>query len=162
MNLLNNANLIGRIVDESIQAQQISANSNIIVAYFKIAINKGFIDKQTKEWVDRTQFIPLKAFGPKASYIAKSFGQGDLISVNCEIDVHSKQDENTKEWTTYWSLIVQDIRKLGKPKSIVEASETQEVALKSLNDNISSSKTVDAELAKEDENKDEFPWELKV
>lgn len=153
MNLLNNAYLVGRIVDETIQAQQITSNSNIIVAYFKIAITKGFIDKQTKQWVDKTQFIPLKAFGAKASYIAKHFNKGDLVAINCEIDVNSKQDDNG-EWKTYWSLVVQDIKKIGKPSKSTEFSQTETMALKSMD----SSQTFDVELATEDENKN--PWEL--
>ena len=154
MNLLNSANFIGRIVDESIQAQQISSNSNVVVAYFKIAINKGFIDKQTKQWTDKTQFIPIKAFGAKASYIAKNFNKGDLVALNCEIDVNSKKDEKG-EYTTYWSLIVQDIKKLGKAFKSEEMSKTQEVALEKAN-----TPTIDADLAKENENKEDSPWEL--
>ncbi len=81
MNLLNGANFIRRIVDESIQVQQISSNSNVVVAYFKITINKGFIDKQTKQWTDKTQFIPIKAFGAKASYITKNFNKENLVAL---------------------------------------------------------------------------------
>lgn len=157
MNLFNNAYLVGRIVDETIQAQQISQNSDIVVVYFKIAVNKGFVDKQSKQWVDKTQFIPLKAFGAKASYIAKNFNQGDLIAVNCEIDVNNKQDENG-EWKTYWSLVVQDIRKILKSLKSTELSQTETIALKSI-DNVQSS---DVELAKEDENKENNPWELNL
>ncbi len=129
MNLLNSANFIGRIVDESIQVQQISSNSNVVVAYFKIAINKSFIDKQTKQWTDKTQFIPIKAFGTKASYITKNFNKDNLVALNCEIDVNGKRDEKG-EYTTYWSLIIQDINKLSKSSKIEEISKTHEIALK--------------------------------
>ncbi len=81
MNLLNNANFIGRIVDESIQVQQISSNLNVVVTYFKIAINKGFIDKQTKQWTDKTQFTSIKEFGAKDFYIAKNFNKDNLVAL---------------------------------------------------------------------------------
>lgn len=55
MNLLNQTLLIGRIVDEDIKTQLVSETSDVVISYFKIAINKGFFDKQKKEWVDKTK-----------------------------------------------------------------------------------------------------------
>lgn len=152
-NLFNSTTLIGRIVDEELKTHLVSDTSNIVVCYFKIAINKGFVDKQTKQWVDKTQFIPIKAFGTKASYIAKNFNKGDLVILNCEIDVANKQDENG-EWKTYWSLIIQNIKKIVKSLKSAEFSQTETMALKSMD----TSQSFDVELAKEDEDKN--PWEL--
>ena len=99
MNLLNQTLLIGRIVDEDIKTQLVSETSDVVISYFKIAINKGFFDKK-KEWVDKTKFLPIKAFGAKAAYIANNFKKGDLVTLNCEIDVNTKKDEKG-EYTTY-------------------------------------------------------------
>ena len=157
MNLLNQTLLIGRIVDEDIKTQLVSETSNVVISYFKIAINKGFFDKHKKEWVDKSQFIPLKAFGSKASYIASNFKKGDLVTLNCELDVNTVKNDDG-EYTTYWSLIVQDIKKLGKSSKNEEISKTQEVALKSLEQ--ANTKSIDADLAKENENQEDKPWEL--
>ena len=162
MNLLNQTLLIGRIVDEDIKAQLVSEISNVVISYFKIAINKNFFDKQKNEWVDRTQFIPLKAFGSKALYISKTFKKGDLVTLNCELDINTVKNVDG-EYITYWSLIVQDIKKLGKSSSAnEEISKTKEITLHSLDQNQTNAnaQSIDVNLAKDNENQEDKPWEL--
>ncbi len=156
MNLVNSVSLIGRIVNEELNANPVSKNSNIVVCYLKIATNKPYLDKQSNEWKEKTQFIPLKSFGKQASYIANHFAKGDLIAINGELEVNTIEKKG--EYVTYWSVIISNIKKLGKSSKNNNLSKTEEITINHLEN--SNTQSIDVELAEENSNSKDTPWEL--
>lgn len=99
--MLNQCNFIGNL-GKNPQIRKISDSREM--ASFSIACSEFWKDKQTNEWKNKTQWIPIIAF-VHIEYI-KKFRIGDKIYVQGKFQTREYIKDDTKEYVT--RIILQD------------------------------------------------------
>lgn len=81
--------LIGRVVADA------TVNTNargVQTAYLKIAVDQGYRDSQTGQWVDKADFHDLVAYGDGlVGLIAKNYPKGTLMAIDGSIGTRKVQ-----------------------------------------------------------------------
>lgn len=65
---------------------------------FGLAVDDGYWSKEKNEWVDRTHWLTIKAWGKDAEYFAPKFSKGDHVVVYVKIK-SSQQEINGKKYS---------------------------------------------------------------
>jgi single-strand DNA-binding protein len=100
---------------------------------FSLSTQSGYKDRQTEQWVNRTDWHRVVVFGNLAD-TARGLKKGDYVEI--EGEMQSKQRElevmkdkkNTKIKVTEWEVRAAKITKLDKPKSSrVENSDAEPI-----------------------------------
>lgn len=87
---MNSCNFLGRLTRD---IEMRFLPNNTAVADFGIAINERV--KRGDEWVDEPVFLDVTAFGKSAESIAKFFGKGSLILLECRARYESWEEKQT-------------------------------------------------------------------
>ena len=91
-------------------------------AVFSLAVKNGYKNKQTNQWVNRTEWPRIVAFG-KPFDIAKTLNKGDYVEVEGELRSSEREVEivkdkkKTKIRIRDWEVRVSSVKKLTKPSS---------------------------------------------
>jgi len=87
-----------------------------------LATKSGYKDKQTREWINRTEWHHIVAFGTPADY-AKDLKKGDYVEIEGELRSSEFDSEvaNGKKKITVkcraWEIHASAVRKLEAPKA---------------------------------------------
>jgi single-strand DNA-binding protein len=91
-------------------------------AVFSLAVKNGYKNKQTNQWVNRTEWPRIVAFG-KPFDIAKTLNKGDYVEVEGELRSSEREVEIVKDKKRSkikirdWEVRVSSVKKLTKPSS---------------------------------------------
>ena len=89
---------------------------------FSLAVKNGYKDRQTNEWVNRTEWPRVVAFGKPADH-AKTLKKGDYVEVEGELRSTEREFEivkdkkKTKIKIRDWEVRASIVKKLAKPQS---------------------------------------------
>jgi single-strand DNA-binding protein len=89
---------------------------------FSLAVKSGYKDKQTDQWVNRTEWPRIVAFGKPSDY-AKYLKKGDYVEIEGELRSSEREVEifRDKKKTTIkirdWEIRASLIKKLAKHES---------------------------------------------
>lgn len=87
-----------------------------------LATKSGYKDKQTKEWVNHTEWHRIVAFGKPAEY-AKNLKKGDYVEIEGELrstEFDAEVSEGKKKATVKrrgWEIRASIVRKLTQPQA---------------------------------------------
>ncbi|MGD0446865.1 MAG: single-stranded DNA-binding protein [Edaphobacter sp.] len=103
-------------------AESFATKNQTTLVRFSLAVKSGYKDKQTQQWVNRTEWPRIVAFGKPADY-AKDLKKGDYVEIVGEL--HStereveilKDKKKTKIKIRDWEVRASIVRKLAKPES---------------------------------------------
>ena len=109
--MLNKAILNGRLTKAPELKQTNSGNS---VCGFTIAVDRS-------RDLEKTDFIPVVAWGKTAEFVNQWFGKGDLITIVGRIEVRNYDDKNGNKRTAT-EIIAEDVL-FGGSKNTTNASE---------------------------------------
>ncbi|MGF7183839.1 single-stranded DNA-binding protein [Tunturiibacter psychrotolerans] len=115
----NNVKLKGYVGKD---AESYATKQQQIFAVFSIAVKSGYKDKQTDQWVNRTEWPGIGAFG-KPSDIAKYLKKGDYVEIEGELRSSEREVEivkdkkKTKIKIRDWEVRASSVKKLAKPSS---------------------------------------------
>jgi single-strand DNA-binding protein len=129
----NKVNLKGYVGKD---AQSFATKQQNTFVVLSLATKSGYKDKQTDEWVNRTEWHRVVAFGKPADY-AKKLRKGDYVEVEGELrstEFDAEVGEGKKTTTVKrrsWEIRASIVKKLAPPQNSREED-------------------LDAELAKED------------
>ena len=97
--------------------ERIQTSTGKAMAKFSVAVNESYTDKNTGDLMERTEWVNLTAFGPRAENILKYLHKGSKVFVEASLRNGSYPDKNFPEVTHYTvEFIVQNIEFL-TPKS---------------------------------------------
>jgi single-strand DNA-binding protein len=89
---------------------------------FSLAVKSGYKDKQTQQWVNRTEWPRIVAFGKSADF-AKNLKKGDYVEIEGELHSSEREVEIVKEKKSSklkirdWEVRASLVKKLAKPQS---------------------------------------------
>jgi len=114
-------------------AESFATKNQSTCVVFSLATKSGYKDKQTHEWVNRTEWHHIVAFGKPAEY-AKGLKKGDYVRVVGEyrstprvLEV-VKDKKKTKITIRDWEVRASIVKKLAKPESSREENLDAEPA----------------------------------
>ena len=81
------------------------------VTEFSVATSKSVKDKQTGNWVNKTEWHNCKAFKNCAEHVRDKLQKGDLVQLQGELDTRKYQDKQTGQDRYVTDLIVNDYPK---------------------------------------------------
>jgi len=103
-------------------AESFATKNQTQLVVFTLATKSGYKDKQTNEWVNRTEWHRIAAFGKPADY-AKGLKKGDYVEVvgesrSTQRDLEVVKDKKkTKITVRDWEVRASIVKKLAKPES---------------------------------------------
>jgi single-strand DNA-binding protein len=89
---------------------------------FSIAVKSGYKDKQTQQWVNRTEWPRIVAFGKSADH-AKNLKKGDYVEIEGELRSSEREVEIVKDKKKSklkirdWEVRASLVKKLAKPQN---------------------------------------------
>ena len=119
--MLNHITIMGRLTRDVVTSYAANGN-NTAIGRFTIACERDFADNAGQRAAD---FISCVAFGKTAEFIAKHFGQGNMICVIGRIQTGSYTNKDgQKVYTT--DVIVDKVHFTGEKKAAAEESENND------------------------------------
>ena len=115
----NNVKLKGYIGKD---AESFATKNQTTFVVFSLAVKCGYKDRQTNEWVNRTEWPRVVAFGKPADH-AKTLKKGDYVEVEGELRSTEREFEivkdkkKTKIKIRDWEVRANTVKKLAKPQS---------------------------------------------
>jgi len=115
----NNVKLKGYIGKD---AESFATKNQTTFVVFSLAVKNGYKDRQTNEWVNRTEWPRVVAFGKPADH-AKTLKKGDYVEVEGELRSTEREFEivkdkkKTKIKIRDWEVRANTVKKLAKPQS---------------------------------------------
>ena len=115
----NNVKLKGYIGKD---AESFATKNQTTFVVFSLAVKNGYKDRQTNEWVNRTEWPRIVAFGKPADH-AKTLKKGDYVEVEGELRSTEREFEivkdkkKTKIKIRDWEVRANTVKKLAKPQS---------------------------------------------
>ena len=115
----NNVKLKGYIGKD---AESFATKNQTTFVVFSLAVKSGYKDRQTKEWVNRTEWPRVVAFGKPSDY-AKDLKKGDYVEIEGELRSSEREVEifkdkkKTKIKIRDWEIRASIVKKLAKPES---------------------------------------------
>ena len=115
----NNVKLKGYIGKD---AESFATKNQTTFVVFSLAVKNGYKDRQTNEWVNRTEWPRIVAFGKPAD-IAKTLKKGDYVEVEGELQSTEREFEivkdkkKTKIKIRDWKVRANLVKPLPKPQS---------------------------------------------
>jgi single-strand DNA-binding protein len=115
----NNVKLKGYIGKD---AESFATKNQTTFVVFSLAVKNGYKDRQTNEWVNRTEWPSIVAFGKPADQ-AKGLKKGDYVEVEGELRSTEREFEivkdkkKTKIKIRDWEVRANIVKKLAKPQS---------------------------------------------
>jgi single-strand DNA-binding protein len=115
----NNIKLKGYIGKD---AESFATKQQKTFVVFSLAVKSGYKDKQTQQWVNRTEWPRIVAFGKPSDY-AKNLKKGDYVEIEGELHSSEREVEivkdkkKTKIKIRDWEVRASIVRKLEKPAS---------------------------------------------
>ena len=103
-------------------AESFATKNQTTFVVFSLAVKNGYKDRQTNEWVNRTEWPRIVAFGKPAD-IAKTLKKGDYVEVEGELRSTEREFEivkdkkKTKIKIRDWEVRANTVKKLAKPQS---------------------------------------------
>ncbi len=89
---------------------------------FSLAVKSGYKDKQTQQWVNRTEWPRIVAFGKSADH-ARPLKKGDYVEIEGELRSSEREVEIVKDKKKSklkirdWEVRASLVKKLAKPQS---------------------------------------------
>jgi len=89
---------------------------------FSLAVKSGYKDKQTQQWVNRTEWPRIVAFGKSADH-ARPLKKGDYVEIEGELRSSEREVEIVKDKKKSklkirdWEVRSSLVKKLAKPQS---------------------------------------------
>jgi single-strand DNA-binding protein len=106
---LNECRFIGNLGDT---ASLRYTQSQQAVLSFRIACTERYLDNNTKEWKERTEWVPVVIFGKRAESLNRFLAKGSKVHVSGRFQTRSWEDkQGGKRYTT--EIIASDIILLG-------------------------------------------------
>ena len=93
---LNRLEIIGRLGD--FPEMRYSA-SGLAITRISLGVSNDRFNKETEEWDERTDWIPVTFFGFKAANIAERCNKGDLMLVECRVSNNKYDKEGVTVYT---------------------------------------------------------------
>ena len=115
----NNVKLKGYIGKD---AESFATKNQTTFVVFSLAVKNGYKDRQTNEWVNRTEWPSIVAFGKPADH-AKTLKKGDYVEVEGELRSTEREFEivkdkkKTKIKIRDWKVRANLVKPLPKPQS---------------------------------------------
>jgi len=115
----NNVKLKGYVGKD---AESYATKQQQTFAVFSLAVKSGYKDKQTDQWVNRTEWPRIVAFGKPSDY-AKYLKKGDYVEIEGELRSSEREVEIVKDKKTTkikirdWEVRASSVKKLAKPSS---------------------------------------------
>jgi single-strand DNA-binding protein len=115
----NNVKLKGYIGKD---AESFATKNQTTFVVFSLAVKNGYKDRQTNEWVNRTEWPRVVAFGKPADH-AKTLKKGDYVEIEGELRSTEREFEivkdkkKTKIKIRDWEVRANTVKKLAKPQS---------------------------------------------
>jgi len=103
-------------------AERFATKNQSQLVVFTLATKPGYKDRQTQQWVNRTDWHRVVVYGNLAD-IAKDLKKGDYVEIEAEMQSKSrdleviKDNKKTKIKVTDWEARATKVTKLAKPKS---------------------------------------------
>ena len=103
-------------------AESFATKNQTTFVVFSLAVKNGYKDRQTNEWVNRTEWPRVVAFGKPADH-AKTLKKGDYVEVEGELRSTEREFEivkdkkKTKIKIRDWEVRANTVKKLAKPQS---------------------------------------------
>jgi single-strand DNA-binding protein len=126
MTLYENKIVLKGFVGKDAESHTFHQQKTFVV--LSLATKSGYKDKQTGEWVNRTEWHHIVAFGKIADY-AKDLKKGDYVEVegelrSSEFNAESGEGRKTTVKRRAWEVLASIVRKLAPPAKSAENSET--------------------------------------
>jgi single-strand DNA-binding protein len=118
----NNVKLKGYIGKE---AESYATKNQTTFVVFSLAVRNGYKNRQTNEWVNRTEWPRIVAFGKPADH-AKGLKKGDYVEVEGELHSTEREFEILKDKKKAtikirdWEVRANLVKPLPKPQSSLE------------------------------------------
>lgn len=102
-------------------AESFATKQQTIFVVFSLSTQSGYKDKQKNEWVNRTEWHRIIAFGTPADY-AKTLKKGDYVEIigalrSSEIDAEVVKDKKKIKVKLHtWEIRAGLVKKLAKPE----------------------------------------------
>jgi single-strand DNA-binding protein len=115
----NNVKLKGYVGKD---AESYATKNQTTFVVFSLAVKNGYKNRQTNEWVNRTEWPRIVAFGKPAD-IAKNLKKGDYVEVEGELQSTEREFEivkdkkKTKIKIRDWEVRASTVKPLPKPQS---------------------------------------------
>ena len=115
----NNLTLKGYIGKD---AENFATKQQRTFTVLSLSTQSGYKDKQTQQWVNRTEWPRIVAFGKPADY-AKDLKKGDYVEIEGELrstEYDAEVGEGKKKTTVKrrgWEVRASIVKKLAKPAS---------------------------------------------
>ena len=93
---LNRLSIVGRLGD--FPEMRYTANG-LAVTRISLGVSNDRFDKDTEEWEERTDWIPVTFFGFKAENLAERINKGDLLYVECRVSNNKFDKEGVTVYT---------------------------------------------------------------
>ena len=103
-------------------AQSFATRQQNTFVVLSLATKSGYKDKQTQQWVNRTEWHRIVAFGKPADH-AKTLRKGDYVEIEGELrstEFDAEVGEEKKKTTLKrrgWEIRANIVRKLAQPES---------------------------------------------
>lgn len=115
----NNVKLKGYVGND---AESFATKQQQIFVVFSLSTKSGYKNKQTEQWVNRTEWHRIVVFGTPITY-AKYLKKGDYVEITGELrssEVEAeivKDKKKTKVKLHTWEIRATLVKKLAKPES---------------------------------------------
>ena len=96
-------------------AESFATKNQTTLVRFSLAVKSGYKDKQTQQWVNRTEWPRIVAFGKPADY-AKNLKKGELRSTEYDAEVGEGKKKTTVK-RRGWEIRASIVKKLAQPAS---------------------------------------------
>ncbi len=93
---LNRFECIGRLGDFP---EMRYTSNGLEVTRISLGVSNDRYDKETEEWEERTDWIPVTFFGFKAANIAERCNKGDLMLVECRVSNNKYEKDGVTVYT---------------------------------------------------------------
>lgn len=117
--MINEVRLIGNVG----QDPRINTNNRGTMASFSVATVDKWKDKNTGDWVERTEWHRCIAFNYPAEYIERNIEKGDLVYIEGSMQ-YGKYEKNGVDIPTA-EVKVQKIKLLKKPDGKTSSNDTR-------------------------------------
>jgi len=87
---------------------------NVALLRLRLATNESWLDKETKQREERTEWHDVVVFGARAEGLSRVLKKGDLLLVEGSLRTTNVEKDGVKKW--YTDVIARDIFLSGRPR----------------------------------------------
>ncbi len=99
-----------------------TTKDNVALLRFRLATSESWIDKETKEREERTEWHDVVVFGPRAEGLARVLKKGEPLLIEGSLRTTTVEKDGVRKW--YTDVVVRDVFFTGRPRKAEEPAQS--------------------------------------